>query len=91
MAAGVSEVLLTLTRAGVKLHATTVTIQSGLMLLIPHGLKCAGTPEVMTLLTHAEVKLRIKAPGGKFFRLSWYQGIEGFTGWHAGARTPGSL
>ena len=83
--------LLPLTHAGVNLNVAIVVKKCWSMLHVLHGLECTGTPEVMTLLTHAEVKLRIKAPGGKFFRLSWYQGIEGFTGWHAGARTPGTL
>jgi hypothetical protein len=45
----------------------------------------SGKSEVMSLMNHAEVCLRIKLPSSHLFRMSWYQGIEGFTGWHAGA------
>jgi hypothetical protein len=45
----------------------------------------SGNSEITSLLTHAEVCLRMRLPNGKFFRISWYQGIEGFTGWHSGA------
>lgn len=44
----------------------------------------SGTREVTTLMPHAEVALRVTAPDFNF-RISFYQGIEGFTGWHAGA------
>eukprot|EP00892_Ulva_mutabilis_P000379 jgi/Ulvmu1/10341/UM061_0024.1 len=43
----------------------------------------SGTREVTTLMPHAEIKLRVKAPTFNF-RISYYQGIEGFTGWHSG-------
>lgn len=45
----------------------------------------SGLAEVMSFLMHAEVCLRLRLPTGRVFRLAWYQGIEGFTGWHAGA------
>jgi hypothetical protein len=47
----------------------------------------SGHSEIMSLTTHAEVCLRLRLPHGRHFRFSWYQGIEGFTGWHAGLRT----
>jgi hypothetical protein len=45
--------------------------------------EASGTAEIFTVMNHAEVILRIKLPAGHYFRLNWYQGVEGFTGWHA--------
>jgi hypothetical protein len=41
--------------------------------------------DITTLMTHAEVALRVISPAASF-EVSFYQGIEGFTGWHASAR-----
>jgi hypothetical protein len=46
----------------------------------------SGHSEFMSLTMHAKVCLRLRMPRGRLFRLSWYQGIQGFTGWHTGLR-----
>lgn len=61
-----------------------IPVRTGIVLMEGTA-ESSGTSEVMSLMCHAEVCLRMKIPGGRFYRLSWYQGIEGFTGWHAGA------
>ena len=47
--------------------------------------KSSGRDEISTLMVHGELALRVSLPGQFSFRISWYQGIEGFTGWHGGA------
>lgn len=47
--------------------------------------RSSGRDEISTLMVHGELALRASLPGHFSFRISWYQGIEGFTGWHSGA------
>lgn len=47
----------------------------------------AGKAEIVILMVHAEVALRVHLQGKFSFRISWYQGMEGFTGWHGGNDT----
>lgn len=61
-----------------------VPVRTGIVLMDGTA-ESSGQSEVMSLMMHAEVCLRLRLPGNKFYRMSWYQGIEGFTGWHAGA------
>lgn len=37
------------------------------------------------LMPHSEVVLNVALPGQFVFRVGWFQGMEGFTGWHSGA------
>ena len=59
-----------------------VPIRTGIT-MIEGTAASSGTREITTLMPHAEMKLRVKAPTFSF-RISFYQGIEGFTGWHPG-------
>lgn len=59
-------------------------LRTGVGMLDGVTAKSSGRDEISTLMTHAELALRVKLPGRFSFRISWYQGIEGFTGWHGG-------
>ena len=48
--------------------------------------RSSGTREITVLMPHAEVVLRVAAPGHLACRVGWFQGMEGFTGWHSGTR-----
>lgn len=59
-----------------------VPIRTGIT-MVEGAAASSGTREVTTLMPHAEMALRVAAPTFSF-RISFFQGIEGFTGWHAG-------
>jgi hypothetical protein len=59
-------------------------VRTGIVLLNGEKARSSGTSEIVTLMPHAEVALRVNVPGKFSFRIHWYQGMEGFTGWHAG-------
>ena len=61
-----------------------VPLRTGI-LLAEGTAESSGHSEVMMLMTHAEICLRMRLADGAHLRLCWYQGIEGYTGWHAGA------
>jgi hypothetical protein len=60
-----------------------VPIRTGIVMLEGNA-RSSGGQEIITLMSHAEIALRVKLLGRFSFRISWYQGIEGFTGWHGG-------
>jgi hypothetical protein len=62
-----------------------VPLRTGVALLDNVTAKSSGRDEISTLMVHGELALRVSLPGKFSFRISWYQGIEGFTGWHGGA------
>jgi hypothetical protein len=62
-----------------------VPVRTGVVLLNGEKTKSSGTNEIVSLMVHAEVALRVSLPGKFSFRIHWYQGMEGFTGWHGGA------
>jgi hypothetical protein len=61
--------------------------RTGVVMLNDEKATSSGTSEIVTLIVHAEVALRVNLPGRFAFRISWYQGMEGFTGWHGGNDT----
>jgi hypothetical protein len=60
-----------------------VPVRTGVVLLDGDA-KSSGTSEIVTLMGHSEVALRVSLPGRFAFKICWYQGMEGFTGWHGG-------
>lgn len=61
-----------------------VPVRTGVVMLEGDA-RSSGTNEIVTLMGHSEVALRVNLPGQFSFKISWYQGMEGFTGWHGGA------
>lgn len=61
-----------------------VPVRTGVVLLEGDA-SSSNTNEIVTLMGHSEVALRVHLPGHFSFKISWYQGMEGFTGWHGGA------
>lgn len=61
-----------------------VPVRTGVVMLAGDATS-SGTNEIVTLMGHSEVALRVSLPGHFEFKISWYQGMEGFTGWHGGA------
>ena len=47
--------------------------------------KSSGLKEIMSFYMHAECCLRLRLGDGRIFRIAWFQGVEGFVGWHPGA------
>lgn len=60
-----------------------VPVRTGVVMLEGDAAS-SGTNEIVTLMGHSEVALRVNLPGRFSFKISWYQGMEGFTGWHGG-------
>lgn len=61
-----------------------VPMRTGLTLL--EGVAASsGTADIATLMSHAEVALRVHCPGSFSFRIFFYMSIDGTTAWHAGA------
>jgi hypothetical protein len=61
-----------------------VPLRTGVVLLDGEKAKSSNTNEIVCLMMHAELALRVNLPGRFSFRVQWYQCLEGFTGWHGG-------
>eukprot|EP00892_Ulva_mutabilis_P003573 jgi/Ulvmu1/1588/UM111_0016.1 len=60
-----------------------VPLRTGLTML-EGAAESSGTADIVSLMNHAEVALRVATPGGPSFQIFYYMSIDGTTAWHAG-------